>query len=125
MEHQNEVAIKHTNLLIHDLGRYQTEKVTVGASATYGELKAGTVVGKVNATGVVGIYDPDAEDGRENIYAVLLTEVDATTAAKTAFVALNGEFNQNEITIISGADMATVKDALRNLNIYLVDVKAE
>lgn len=60
-----------------------------------------------------------ATDGSEIPYAVLLEDIDASSADKTAPVGLEGEFNSNFMTFGGSDTAATRKDALRAIGIYL------
>lgn len=61
---------------------YSTTSVTLDANTAptadaNGDqwLKAGTVLGKISATGLYGPYDPEADDGREVAEGILLDDV--------------------------------------------------
>jgi hypothetical protein len=59
-------------------GSLSRETLTIASGA--GVLLAGTVVGKVTTGGKYKAYDNDASDGTEVAAAVILNDVDATSA---------------------------------------------
>lgn len=82
-------------------------------------ITEGTVLGKITASGKgVIVNSAGTDDGRRTAYAVLLQDVDATSADVTAPVALCGEFNENKL-IFGGTDtVETHRATLRGLSIY-------
>lgn len=94
-----------------------TEAVTVDT----GVLARGTVLGKITATGLCVICNSaGTDDGRRTPYAVLLEDVDATSADQIAAAALSGAFNENKLVFGGSDTVATHKAALRDLGIYCV-----
>ena len=79
-------------LLSEGNGNISREVVTVVSGA--GALKAGTVLGKVTASGKYKAAAADATDGSEDAIAIALYDVDATSAdAAVAVIARNAEVN--------------------------------
>jgi hypothetical protein len=67
---------------------YTRETITVAPGA--GLLAAGTVLGKVTASGVYAAYDPAAVDGTETPVAVLWGKADASAADAPAVALVRG-----------------------------------
>lgn len=85
---------------------------------------AGTVLGKITATGKLQIVNSANTDGSQVAYALLLTEnVDTTAVDVLVTVAKAGRFNR-EALVFGGTDTASKhEDALRDQNIYLTSSK--
>lgn len=103
------------NLLAGDYPQV-TESVTIASGQN---LVRGSVLGKVTASGKYILCDTAAADGSENPSMILLQDVDASTADADGLAAKSGEFNENAVTLGGATTAADVKDALRDLNIYL------
>ena len=74
-------------------------EVTVASSATYGDVKAGSVLGKITASGKYGLYDNALSDGTEAAAAIAITDCDATGAdAKVAVIVRDAVVNQSELS---------------------------
>lgn len=82
------------------------DKLTI---AKAGELKRGTLL---TADGAA------AGGASAEIFAVLAEDVDTTSAAKEAAVYLTGEFNENALTVASGA-VADCKASARKVGIFI------
>lgn len=65
-------------------GNGDISRETIVIVAASGKLLAGTVLGKIAATGKYKPYDNDAVDGSQTAAAILVYDVDATTADVTA-----------------------------------------
>lgn len=63
-------------------GTLSRETVTITSGA--GVLQAGTVLGKITASGEYTAYDDDNADGSQAAVGILLESVDATSAAVSA-----------------------------------------
>lgn len=97
-----------------------TKVVTIASGAN---LKRGTVLGKVTASGKYVAVDSGKTDGSQNAECVLVHNVDASSADQNAVVYISGVFNKNEL-IFGGSDTAAKhEDRLRTLNIILTDLK--
>lgn len=59
-------------------GEYSRDQIVIVSGA--GALLAGTVLGKITASGKYKAYDNDNVDGTQTAVAVLLSDVDATSA---------------------------------------------
>ena len=82
-------------------------------------LLAGSVLGKVTATNELKLFDAASGDGSEKAFAILLHDVDTTTASTSTAVAVEGYFDEEKL-IYGGA--STADDArwdLKAQNIYL------
>lgn len=62
-----------------------------------GKLQAGTILGKVTATGKYRAWDTRNSDGSETISAVLGCDVDATSADTKAFAYVEGTFVKEKL----------------------------
>ena len=95
-----------------------TEGATVVSGA--GALKRGSVLGKIIASGKLTLVNSaDTDDGRRKPYAVLLEDVDATSADKPAPVALAGQFTAAAL-IFGGTDtVATHREAMRDVGLFV------
>lgn len=75
-----------------------TRSRDAGVLASGEDLVAGTVVGKVAASGKFAQHDPSASDGSESASAILFAGVDASTAdAPCVVIARDAEVNGGEI----------------------------
>ncbi|HDS2235927.1 TPA: head decoration protein [Klebsiella michiganensis] len=95
--------------------------VTDSGIITDGTYKRGTVLGVVTASGKYTLSVKTATDGSENPVAILVDNVDASTADQNGGLYLMGEFNQNHIIIDASWTLAAIKTALRPLAIFLKD----
>ena len=95
-----------------------TDSVTIGVS---GVLKRGTVLGMITATGMYIPSKKDATDGSEKPTAILVDDVDTTTASQTGGIYLMGEFNQHRLIFDSTWTVTELKSAFRPLAIFLRD----
>lgn len=95
-----------------------TDSVTIAIS---GVLKRGTVLGTITATGLYTPSKKDATDGSENPSAILVDDVDTTTASQVGGVYLMGEFNQHRLIFDNTWTVAELKAAFRPLAIFLRD----
>lgn len=94
-----------------------TESIVIPSGS--GVLTRGTLLGKVTASGKYIKSLSAATDGSQNPVAVLAEDIDATSADVTTVGYLSGEFNTAAMTFGTGHTAASVKGALRDLNIYL------
>lgn len=94
-----------------------TESIVVASGA--GELKRGTLLGRVTASGKYVVSTSAASDGSQNPVAVLAEDITVASADYTTVGYLSGEFNTAAMTFGTGHTAASVKAALRDLNIYL------
>lgn len=95
-----------------------TATILTGSTATY---KRGTILGVITASGKYTKSVATATDGSQMPSAILVDDVDATTADKFSGVYLMGEFNQNRIIFDASWTVVTLKAALRPLAIFLRD----
>ncbi len=93
-----------------------TDTVTI----KQGEVRLrGAVLGKITATGKYILSASAAVDGSQNPTVVLLQDVDATAADQLAPVLTSGEVNEYALILGAGHTVASIKDALRLLSIYI------
>ncbi|EMO4273031.1 head decoration protein [Klebsiella variicola] len=95
--------------------------VTDSGIITGGTYKRGTVLGMVTATGKYTLSVKTATDGSEKPVAILVDNVDASTADQNGGLYLMGEFNHNHIIFDNSWDIPALKTALRPLAIFLKD----
>ena len=70
----------------------------VGILQLLENLEAGTILGKVTATGELVQYDPAAADGSESVNSILFANVDATLVAKdVTIISRDATYNLREI----------------------------
>lgn len=95
--------------------------VTDTGIITGGTYKRGTVLGMVTASGKYTACVKTAEDGSETPVAILVDNVDASSADQNGGLYLMGEFNQNRIIYDNSWTVPGLKAALRPLSIFLKD----
>ena len=103
------------NLIAGEFPRI-TRKVIVGTAAN---LVAGSVVGKITATGKYILSASAAVDGSQTPEAILGEDTDASGGDKEAIVYLSGEFNELALTLGAGHTAASISLGLRNKSIFL------
>lgn len=82
---------------------YTREAITIVSGA--GDLKVGTVLGKITASGKYTPSSTGAADGSQTAVAVLLDNVDATSADKVANVLIRGAALVDETNLIYHASV--------------------
>lgn len=112
----SQTSVPVPSLIAGDFPRV-TRKVTVASGA--GLLAAGTVLGRITASGKHVMSASASSDGSQTPNAVLAHAVDATAADAEAIVYLTGEFNAGQLTLGTGHTAASVRDGLRDLSIFL------
>lgn len=70
-------------VVLSDFGSISRDKATLVAGQA---LSAGTVLGRITASGKYTLHNPAANDGSQTAVAVLLADCDATSADATALV---------------------------------------
>ncbi|HBQ3048217.1 TPA: head decoration protein [Klebsiella quasipneumoniae subsp. similipneumoniae] len=95
--------------------------VTDTGIITGGAYKRGTVLGVITASGKYTLSVKTATDGSEKPVAILVDNVDASTADQNGGLYLMGEFNQNHIIFDNTWAIPALKTALRPLAIFLKD----
>ncbi len=97
---------------------YTREQVTIVSGQN---LKTGTVLGKITASGKYSAYDGDAADGTQTVAGILIGDVDATLADTPGAILARGpaEIDGNRIVWVSqdAGDIADGLAALAALNI--------
>ena len=94
----------------------RTLKVTI-ASGT--NAVRGSLLGSITASGKYVVSAAAAGDGSQTPKAILAEDVDATGGDKEGIVYVSGDFNATALTYGAGHTAASVKDGLRDANIYL------
>ncbi|XHF49429.1 MAG: head decoration protein [Enterobacter roggenkampii] len=95
--------------------------VTDTGIITGGAFKRGTVLGLVAASGKYTQCVKTADDGSQVPVAILVDDVDASSADQNGGLYLMGEFNQHRIIFDNSWTIAELKTALRPLAIFLKD----
>ncbi len=93
-----------------------TRKVIVGTGAN---LVAGSVLGKITATGKYILSASAAVDGSQVPDAILAEDAAALSADVQAVAILTGEINELVVTLGVGHTLASIRDGLRNKSIFL------
>lgn len=93
-------------------GNRSFDTVTV---VTTGALLAGSVLGKVTATGEFVQYDPSGADGSEIAVAILYAGVPASTTVKATVVARDAEVNAAMLVYPNGATQGEIDAAIESL----------
>lgn len=89
---------------------YTTRKITVLSGQN---LIAGTVIGKITATGKYKLSLSASADGSEVPDQVLATDCDASAGDKEALVFETADLNANALTIGTAHTLATIREGLR------------
>lgn len=93
-------------LLSEGNGHISREEITIASGA--GVLQAGTILGKVTASGKYIAYSDAAADGSETAAGILYGQVDATSAdAKAVAVVRHAEVKS---ALLTGSDANGVAD---------------
>jgi hypothetical protein len=108
-------SLAHDNLIAGEFPRI-TRVVTITGGAT---LPAGSVLGRVAASGAYVLSDAGENDGSEEPDAILAHDTDASLGDVQAHVYLAGEFNADALTIGPGHSPASVSIAFRERSIFL------
>mgnify|MGYP003600088106 FL=1 len=110
-------SLKYNNIIV---GKSIPIKYRAG-TVTGENLVAGTVLGKITASGKLKKVDSTASDGSQKIYGILLEDIDASTADKIASIGLTGEYNKQAM-VFGGTDTTATHEAdARLLQIYFED----
>lgn len=95
-----------------------TDKFAIGDAFTY-------TIAQAAGSGQLAIVDKDAINGTDVPFGILVNDVDVSEATADADLYVRGEFNQNEIIVPNGDSVVNYKEALKAINIYLVDSQSE
>lgn len=82
-------------------------------------LTRGALLGKITASGKYTLSLSAAVDGSQTPVAILAKDTNAAAADVVTVAYLSGEFNDNAVVFGTAHTASSVKDGLRNLNIYL------
>ena len=93
-----------------------TEMVTIAAGQN---LAIGSVLGKVTATGKYVLSTSAATDGSQVPSVILSADIDATAADQQEIAYLSGKFLAKNLKFGAGHSAASVRAALRDVNIYI------
>jgi hypothetical protein len=99
-------------LLSEGKGTISRDSVVIGA----GKLVAGTVLGKVSASGQYVAYNPAATTGEQTAVAILGYDTDATSATQKALaIVREAEVDVLKLTFIAGITAAQKTAAVTSL----------
>ncbi|MCD8139316.1 MAG: head decoration protein [Planctomycetaceae bacterium] len=107
-------TMEYQNILAGDFPR-STLPVTLTAGRKYA---AGAVVGKATSDSRCTLVDSSKSDGTENVYGVLLHDVDATDGDALGVISLTGEFNRNHVEFGGSDTWETHFEEARRLCIF-------
>lgn len=79
----------------------------------------GALLGKVTASGKYKLSLAGAIDGSEAPDAILGKDTDASAGDQETIIYLSGEYNEESLTYGTGHTKDSVRDGLRDKNIYL------
>lgn len=94
----------------------RTLKVTIASGQN---VARGALLGAITASGKYILSASAAGDGSQVPKAILAEDVDATGGDKEGIVYVSGDFNSTALIYGTGHTAASVKDVLRDANIYL------
>ncbi|MCM5689141.1 head decoration protein [Sinorhizobium meliloti] len=106
--------------LISEANGHRSREIGTIAAGVVGALVAGSVLGKVTASGEYKLYDPAAADGSENV-ARILFEAGVAGDVRT-MTARDSEVKASKLTWFAGAtanQIATATAALAALGIIV------
>ncbi len=93
---------KNVESIFYDFENRKHVNATIKSGS--GNLAKGTLLGIVTATGKYTYWDPNAEDGSQNIAGVLGDPVDATSEDVKGLVWIEGKFKKSKLVAVpSGA----------------------
>lgn len=79
----------------------------------------GAVLGKITASGKLNLSLSAAGDGSQVPHCIAAEDVDATSGDKDIVVYLSGDFNQNKLIFGTAHTIASTREGLRDLSIFL------
>lgn len=94
-----------------------TRKRTIASGA--GVLAAGTVLGRITASGKLVKSASASSDGSQAVHAILAEDVDASAADIEAVVWFTGDFNPDAMTFGTGHTATSTRDAFRDMSIFI------
>jgi hypothetical protein len=96
----------------------RARKVTIGTSQT---IVRGHVLGQITTGGNVIVSLSDAEDGSEVPRFIAAESITTGGSTAEAIVYEAGEFNEDALTLGASHTIATIREGLRGLGIYLTN----
>lgn len=90
--------------------------VTIASGAN---LKKGSVLGRITASGKFALSLSAANNGSETPDAILAEDIDTTSGDARAAVYFSGEFNEKILTLGASHSIDSIKPGLRGKSIYL------
>jgi len=100
-------------LVSRELGSYSVDQVTLLTGQKY---KAGSVVGKITASGKYTMWNPANSDGSQTVAGILYATKDATAADKPGVVVNRvAQVNASELVWFTGATGGNITTGLAGL----------
>ena len=110
---QSEIFHDGGFLVSRQLGTYQSDPITLLAGAKY---LAGSVLGKVTASGKYVMWNPGNADGSQTVAGILFATKDATSADKAANAVVRvAQVNASELVWFTGASGGNITTGLAGL----------
>ena len=110
-----EGTFAYPNLLAGEFDR-STRKFTLLAGQN---LPAGAVLGRITTSGKLTLSASGASDGSQAPTAILAEACDASAGDRECLVYESGDFNELALTLGTGHTIASIRDGLRDLSIFL------
>jgi hypothetical protein len=117
----NQGTLTPDPLLAGDVADRVTKMVTITGAAAY---VRGTVLGRITASDKYLTSLSAAVDGSQVPKAILAQDADATGADVLAPVYFTGEFNEDYLTLGAAHTLASIRDGLRQMGIFLKKIIA-
>jgi hypothetical protein len=105
-------------LIGQNAGLLYAESVVVASGA--GVLLRGAVLGKITSSGKYVLSLSTASNGSQNPAAVLVDDVDATSADAPALAYTRGDFNGSALILGAAHTIASVREALKDIGIFIL-----
>lgn len=112
---KNVGSVEYRGLLAGD---FPVEKQNVVVKKVSDKLVAGSVVGLATEDKKAALLSKSASDGTQEVYGVLLHDVDASGGDAGAVVAVTGDFVEDSLVFADGTKADDVRAAAEARNIY-------
>lgn len=116
----SETTYNHDRLIASD-EQIAARKVTLIAGQN---VVRGAVLGQITASLKVNLSASAAADGSQTPRFIAAEAVDATSGDKEILVYERGDFNENALTLGTGHTIASIREGLRALGIFIVKAAA-
>ncbi len=109
-------SISPQNIFASD---YPAKRLAITIASGAGSLIAGTVLGKVTASGKYVKSASASSDGSQTPLVILTEDVDATSADKVSVAYETGDFVESFLILGTGHTIASIRDGLRARGIFI------